>query len=179
MDGIFAALSFLAVIILIYTIIRVSRKNGAVSAKGEYDERQMVIRGRGYKLGCILYMIEFAFLMFSDGCGIDLPLTNGAQYSIMFFLPIGAFSVYCIMKDAYIGIRNDIRRFIILSAIIVIVDIVSTVAQIAGGAMIAEGKLTNACITPACGLLFLVVLLSLLIRNSQIKAEERSGNEES
>ena len=179
MNGILAALSYLAVIILIYAIIRLSRKNGARSAKGEYDERQMEIRGRGYKLCSILYMIELGFLMFSDGLEIDLPLTNGALYAIMFCLPIGFFSVYCIMNDAYIGVRNDINRFIVLAAVIVVMDLASTIVQINHGALVKDGKLTSACITPACGLLFLAILLSLLIRNCQIKAEERSSDEES
>ena len=179
MNDIFEVISFFAVIILLYVLIRAARKKGTVSAKGEYDERQLVIRGRGYKLAVVLYMIEFGFLMFSDGLEITLPLTNGALYAVMFFLPIGVFSVFCIMNDAYVGVRNDIRRFIILSAVIIVVDLVCTILRIADGTLIAEGKLTNAGITPACGLLFLAVLLALLIRSSQIKAEERNSDEES
>ena len=179
MKDVFAVVGFLAVIVVIYVLIRVSRKKGNISAKGEYDERQELIRGRGYKLGCILYMIEFGFLIFADGLRLDLPLTSGALYVILWLLPIGVFSVYCIVNDAYIGVRNDLNRFMMIAAVIVVIDIISTAAQIAGGKLIADGKLTSACITPACGLLFLAVLISLSVRNRQLKAAERSGDEES
>ena len=178
MNGILASVSFFAVILVIYAVIRVCKKKG-IGTGGEYDERQMEIRGRGYMLCCSLYMIEFGFLMFSDGLKIELPLTNGALYTIMFLLPIGVFTVYCIMNDAYLNIRNDMRRCIIFSAMIFVINAASTIAQIIQGTLIADGKLTNACITPAYALLFFAILVSLLIRNNQIKAEERSGDEES
>ena len=171
---------FLAVIAIIYAIAYTMKKHGKrTSAKGEYDERQERIRGRGYKISFFAYMIEFALLMFSDGVELELPLTNGAIYAIMFVLPICIFVVYCISKDAFIGVRNNIKRFITIAVVVLIIDIASTIVQSIDGAMIVDGKLTSACIAPATVVLFLVVLIALLVRNNQIKAEEGMADEES
>ena len=156
------------------------KKDGKhTSAKGEYDERQERIRGRGYKLSFFAYMMEFALLMFCDGVELELPLTNGAIYAIMFLLPICIFVVYCISKDAFIGVKNNMKRFIIIAVAVLIADIASTAAQSLDGAMIVDGKLTSACIAPASAVLFLIVLIALLVRNHQIKAEEGMLDEES
>ena len=171
---------FLAVIAIIYAIAYAMKKDGRhTSAKGEYDERQERIRGRGYKISFFAYMIEFALLMFRDGLELELPLTNGAMYAIMFVLPICIFVVYCISKDAFIGVKNNIKRFIAIAVVVLVADIASTIAQSVAGAMIVDGKLTSACIAPTTGVLFLVVLIALLVRNNQIKAEEGMVDEES
>ena len=171
---------FLAIIAIVYAITYTMRRGGKhTSVKGEYDERQERIRGRGYKISFFAYMIEFAILLFSDGVELELPLTNGAMYAIMFILPICIFVVYSISKDAFIGVRNNIKSFIAIAVVVLIVDIASTIAQSIAGAMIVDGKLTSACIAPATGVLFLVVLIALLIRNKSIKAEEGMLDEES
>ena len=179
MKTIFAAM-FLAVAAVISAIIyAVKKKNGSyTSVKGEFDERQELIRGRGYKIAFVLCMIEFVLIMFIEEMEISLPLTYGAIYAIAFVTPVCAFVVYCISKDAFVGIKNNIRRFIPLAVIITLIDIASTVVRIVDGELIVDGKLTGACITPACGVLFLTVLVSLLVKSS-VKAEEGNGDEES
>jgi hypothetical protein len=180
MKDITYAAMFLAVIAIIYAIIYTGKKSGRrTSAKGEYDERQDRIRGRGYRISFFAYMIEFAALMFIDGADLRLPLTDGAMYAIMFLIPICIFVVYCISKDAFVGVGNRINHFIALAAAVLVVSAASTIAQAARGEMIVDGKLTGACITPAYGLLFLVVLISLSVKNIQKKAEEGMADEES
>lgn len=171
---------FLAMIALIYAIIYTRKKNGErTSAKGEYDERQDRIRGRGYKIAAFSYMIEFAFLIFADGVELNLPLTNGAMYAIMFVLPIGIFVVYCINRDAFIGVRNNMKGYLTLAVIVVIANAASTIAHAVEGSLIVDGRLTGACLSPAVGMLFLVVVISLLVRNNQLRAEEGMADEES
>ena len=180
MKGITYVAMFLAVIAIIYAALFTMKKDGKrASAKGEYDERQERIRGIGYKILSFAYMIEFVFLMFSNGVELELPLTNGAMYAIMFVLPICIFVVYCISKDALIGVRNNIKRFVAIAVVALVSDIASTIAQTVNGVMIVDGKLTSAFIAPATGVLFLVVLIALLVRNNQIKAEEGALDEES
>ena len=171
---------FLAVIAIVYAAVFTMKKGGKhTSAKGEYDERQEIIRGRGYKISFFTYMIEFALLMFSDGMELELPLTNGAMYAIMFVLPVCIFIIYCISKDALIGVGNNIKRFVAIAVVALVSDIAGTIAQAVNGVMIVDGKLTGACITPATGVLFLVVLIALLVRNSLINVTEGEPYEES
>ena len=148
-------------------------------AKGEYDERQELIRGKGYRISFFLYSFEFALLMFMDNMDDSLPMTYGAFYAIAFMLPICVFVIYCISKDAFVGITTNIIQYILLVAFIALVDIAVTIVMIIQGKLIVGGKLTSACITPVCGVLFLIVLVMLLVRNSNVQAEKGTDNEES
>ena len=112
----------LVLIVAVYFIFR-KRRGGQGSMKGEYDERQQLLRGSACKACAFSYMLEMAVLLFLEGMQVDLPLTRGALYAIFFLLPIGIFAVLCIHKDAYIGIRSNLKQFITIGGIIVIIPV--------------------------------------------------------
>ena len=165
----------LVLIVAVYFIFR-KRRGGQGSMKGEYDERQQLLRGSAYKACAFSYMLEMAILLFLEGMQVDLPLTRGALYAIFFLLPIGIFAVMCIRKDAYIGIRSNLKQFITIGGIIVIVEIFVTIRYCVAGEMIVNGKLTANCLAPGLAILFFVVLATLLIHERQLAAE--SGEDE-
>ena len=144
----------LVLIVAVYFIFR-KRRGGQGSMKGEYDERQQLLRGSAYKACAFSYMLEMAILLFLEGMQVDLPLTRGA---------------------AYIGIRSNLKQFVTIGGIIVIVEIFVTIRYCVAGEMIVNGKLTDNCLAPGLAILFFVVLATLLIHERQLAAE--SGEDE-
>ena len=148
-------------------------------AKAEYDERQKLIRGKGYRISFFLYSFEFALLMFMDNMDDSLPMTYGAFYAIAFILPICVFVIYCISKDAFVGITTNIIQYILLVAF-------HSTGRYCGYYSYDHTRETDSrrktherlhytCMR----VLFLIVLVMLLVRNSNVQAEKGTDNEES
>jgi hypothetical protein len=160
-----------AVILLAVVVFYLFRRKGG-SMKGEYDERQLAIRGRAYRLATFIYIAEFGLLLVFEGMKAELPLTRGAMYAIFLLIPIGVFAVWCILHDAYIGIQSNVGRFFLLSGFICLIEAFVTVRYCMEGEMIRDGKLTDSVLAPAIMVLFGVVAVTLLIRQRQVRLED-------
>ncbi|MBP5605587.1 MAG: hypothetical protein J6X60_08600 [Ruminiclostridium sp.] len=145
----------------------------------EYDERQIAARGKGYKVGFFTALIGFAVLILLDVAEISIPLMDTAKYIILLFISLGTFVVYCIMKDAYVGLHTKCRSNIILWLIIMVFETYQAVRDIMEGEMVKDGMITDSVITIAMVILLLVITSAMLIRNSQIKKREAEEDEES
>ena len=167
--GVVAAL---ALALAAYVISRKVRGAGKPGMKGEYDERQLLARGMIFRRCCFVYMVELAALMLLEGLQADIPLTRGALYAIFFLLPIGIFATGCIAKDAYIGLKSNMKQFVILGAVITVIEIIVTFRYCMAGEMIKDGKLTDSCLAPGLVILYLAIAAALFIHGRQESAEE-------
>ena len=127
--------------------------------KTEYDERQRSIRNLAYKYAFYTVMI-YEILMLVLGMGnVELPMPDYAVHFCGIILGCTVLGVYCIWKDVYWGMNNNRKRYILVFAATIALNMIPVVASIAGGSFITDGKVT----TPVVNLMVLFMLLALLI----------------
>ena len=99
---------------IIYTVILVVMAVAVVfmvarrSATGqkEFDERQLIIRGKAYKYGFFATLAALITVIFcSSVFGFDMLLLGGA--SCLFF-GLTVFAVYCIWNDAFVSFNQKL-----------------------------------------------------------------------
>jgi|GEM_PF-3341313 len=156
-------------IIIFLAITIVFSRNGR--NRIDYDERQELIRGRGYKYAMITVVaaVLLGGLMFSitDRLPFDAPffmLTAG-------LLALCVDVIYCILKGAYFGIQNQYSKTIIPMVILGVCNLVSGVAELQDTGF-AGGRLTVRNINIVIGILFLMIPLIAFARMRADKEDD-------
>ena len=118
------------------TILRlVRRKRGTERAK--YDERQLTARGIAYRL---------------------------AYFTLMLALLADVSATALLRPWAYFTLAERPRSWLLVFALVIACQIPNTVIHARNGDFVKDGLLTYDVLSPACALLFLVVLICALVR---------------
>ena len=166
--GLVCGLAVVAIICLVFRVRRV--KHGGAKTV-EYDERQMAARGKAYKAGfftALLYHLIFAALSVTE-----IPFFQSVTGMLLgSFLGIGVFAVTAIRHDAYLGLNENKRSFLVLGIVVTAANLVTTVCNALDGTLVEEGKLTFDCLNPMVGILFAVIVIALVLHDRKVGKEE-------
>ena len=146
--------------------------------KGQFDERQELVRGRGYKYACftLLGLVTLDLLIESLGAYETLPVTRELALFFMILVCIMVYALYCIKNDSYFGVGTDARTYRAVMWIVIVCNAVSAFSGFRSGAVV-DGKLAFG---PFASLLFCIsfciIMISLSIK-SRRSAEEEAEDE--
>lgn len=170
--GILAGIMAVAVVTAILTAVQ--KKQGR--PKPEYDERQMAARGVAYRWAFLTLMLSLAV-----NTGVEAiwgPWAKpGVSAWMLIFLSIGVFIVACVRKDAYFAVAQNPRTYLWLFGAVVLCQIPNFLLQLRSGDLVEDGLLTWSALSPACGVLFGVMFVCMLVRLRRQKREEQEDAE--
>lgn len=165
-------------LILVALLVRLllGRRRGT---KREYDERQQLAIGKGYKYSYYTLLIYLAaYALFDMMTGIRwCSLYTGAFIGIL--LSISVFGVICIREDAYLPLRESPKRYILMFAILGGLNlIIGVVHYIEEGTFVEDGLLGVSVVNPLVGVLLLLMAAALAAKTlSDKRAQETERNE--
>ena len=96
---------------------------------------------------------------------------------MLIFLSIGVFIVACVRKDAYFAVAQNPRTYLWLFGAVVLCQIPNFLLQLRSGDLVEDGLLTWNALSPACGVLFGVMFVCMLVRLRRQKREEQEDAE--
>lgn len=143
-----------------------TRKKGKI--KAEYDERQELARGRGYKWGFLtfaVFMLIFGSLTLWD---IEVPVEQPILWFGSVILAITVTCVYFVWNDCLIGLEDD-RTTAVMFWVVLIPNLLGGVSNIVTGKIIRDGKLSIA----SFNYLFVIFALAILISRPARKAADK------
>ena len=167
------------VVVVLVIFALVWKVSGSESLKGDYDERQMLIRGVGYKYALIANLLMLGAYTLSTPFIKDLPLYPGEVAFGILMISVIIYALYCIRKDAFFGVKHKSRTYIILLIFIVAVNGLGAGTRIIGHEWLTPdghiefGFFSNAC----CVIGFGIVLIAILARNAERRREELADEE--
>ena len=144
-----------------------------ILGKGEYDERQAVIRGKGASAAYTGTLIGMGILFIMDLFWTTMPK---AAYSVgvlfIIFASVTYFAVYCIKNDAFMGITGQVKRYIVLYGVVVGCNVLSFALNVpdvirSGDPFSSVGVWMNAL----CIVAFSIVLIALLVYRNKEEEE--------
>ena len=142
--------------------------------KGKFDERQELVRGRGYKYASftLLGLITLDLLAESLGAFAKLPVTRELALFFIILTGVMVYALYCIKNDSYFGVGTDYRTYRAVMWVIVVCNAVSAFSGLRSGAIV-DGKLAFG---PFSALLFVlafaIILISLSVKQRTAAIEE-------
>lgn len=144
------------------------------SMKGTFDERQELVRGRGYKYACftMLIMLTLDLLLESFDAFETLPVTRTLAVFIMILVGVMVYALYCIKNDSYFGVGTDTRTYRAVMWIVIVCNAVSGFTGLKDGAMV-DGKLSfGPCASLLFCLAFVIIMITLRIKQNNMAKEE-------
>lgn len=165
-------LGFVSSIIVMAIILLVIRKKSRGTCS--YDERQELIRGRGFRYGFFV----MAFLMVA---GVILDQGMGGLPIELSLLMIGCVMagclvvvIYDIWKDAYWGVGQKARPYFILFLVVMATQCAALAEHIQAGDIVVNGRLAwDGGIFAVTSCFFAVVLVNLGVKMILDKKENR------
>ncbi len=166
MSFIWGLVIVLAVAAVVFIIFRKS------SAHRDYDERQLMLRAQGYRLGFFVTLLASAAVLLLT----EVAVIPAASFTLALFTALMAgivsFAVFCIWNDVFFPLNERGTYYYVLYAAIAVLYGVMFAAKAAKGAALENGVPTFGGFSSlVMAVSFLVILGALLFRKG---AEARS-----
>ena len=161
---------------LILCVIWFKFANNNKKVKTDYDERQEMIRNRGYKYAFYTVLFYEALLMILAIGRIELPMSSYAVHFLGIILGCIVLCEYCVWKDAYWGLNNNRKRYIIIFAFTAALNVIPIAGGIAGGTLIEDGKIGMPMLNIMVLVMLAVVCITMVIK--QIRDKSAVSEEE-
>lgn len=136
-----------------------------------FDERQDGVRGMAYKYAFFTLMIAawiygITDLILGRWCDVLVGI------SLCVGVSIAVFAVICIVKDAYLGLKERPRAVMTLFTLVTVFNLGVGGAYLASGQLVEDGVLTFRAVNPILGAVTLVILIVYLVN---VAAERKEG----
>lgn len=153
-------------LIIIAIIIRkLNHKNSNGKYRTEYDERQQVIRGRGYAVGFYAMAVYLFILMMVDMLGASIPATMQILAFAGIIVGIVADCCYCVWKGAYWGMNNNKKAYAIFFVVAGIINFGAFYMACREGRVFENGMLSTTVINLLCGIMLVAIGLASLLKS--------------
>ena len=160
---------------LVIVVICLKLVNRNHRAKTEYDERQVIIRGRGYRYAFYSIVIyECCMLILGIG-EISLPIKEYMLHFGGICLGCVVLACYSIWNDVYWGLNNSPKRYIVLFAATAVLNAIPVIGSVKGGTFIENGKFGTPFINVMVLVMLLILAVTLLVKYI---ADHRRGEED-
>lgn len=157
-------------LILIALLLKYVKTDKSDEAK--YDERQLKVRGDGFKYGFFTGLVYNMVLCLIYMAKIKIPIAEEVMLFFGIIVSVCVYAVYCIRKEAYISLNESAFRFKVMFSILGVVNIGFGLMACFHGEMIEDGVLTFRCLNLLCGIFLLVIAILLHIHTKLIEKEE-------
>lgn len=156
-----------AVALILFTICNKDSK-----IKTEYDERQEQIRGKGFKYGFFTMFGAIIVMIILKAAEINIPIHDAVILFFIMLTGVAEYVTYTIMHDAYFGINNKINSYMLVFALIALVNVLVTVMNAISGELVVDGVLGLNGINMLCAAMFLWIFIVLVIKKLSDERED-------
>lgn len=160
--GIVTALGMVLGLVLAVIFKSVIMKGDDV--KGNYDERQELVRGRGYKYSFYTMMITTFLYYVMQLSGIGLPMSGDIAMVVTMFIGICVCACYCIWNEGYFALNERIGTFIVIALIGGGINLIMGISAFISGAAVQNGKYTFRSINLFVGIMILIICGVMLLK---------------
>lgn len=166
---------FLAGMMIVFAIAVVAlviwRLTSKTKQNCEYDERQLLVRGKGFQYGFFTLMIYDMF--YGAACMVEMPVWCDNMAGIFggIILALLIFGIYCIWNDAYMSLNANRKSIYILFFVGSISNLFAGIFSVLDGSIIEDGKITFHSINLLLGILFAVFMIVFWLKNRRDNRE--------
>lgn len=167
--------TIVAVEVIVVVICKFGNKDGKV--KTEYDERQKLEILKGYRIAfwtlCALLVLVQIYKTIADTFGKDLLAATdfGIIAFTLIIISITVFCIHSIKAGAYWGMNNNKTRFIIVIAVIGLINLVPAIGSIIRGDMIVNGAISGSFVNIMCGIMMIIIIAAVVIKDALDKKD--------
>ena len=144
----------------------------------QYDERQELLRGRGFRYG-FFSLLCFEMILFCLDMSDVFP---GFDFSYIYcagmFFGIMVHVVYCIWNEAYFALNQKTSTVMIMFGSIFLLNLVVTILNILDGSMYHNGQFGPSFLNLMCTLMFLTLFVTVVLKKIAVARQNAFISEE-
>ena len=163
-----------AIVLLIVFILRKSRGASMLAAE-EFDERQLLIRNKGYKYGFVTIMVYGLLYFLYSAAGGKPIMLDGVAAFLGVMLGVFVFSCYNSLHDAQFGYRESGKRYLVGYGIIAAICIAVSIINLVEGGLVQNGMIDKTIVTLVMGIGFLALFICILVN---MRRQDGAGDDE-
>ena len=150
-------------LLVTFILLIVMRTDGSLKAK--YDERQELVRGRGFKYGFFTMMIYYAIYGYLGVAFEEIPIDHMVGCMLGILIGVMVHACYCIWNEGYFALNENRKRVLIIFAVVAIVNFLIAGRNMVHGEMVQDGVLTIQSLNLFCGVLLIVIAVVLFLKD--------------
>lgn len=151
-------------LVLVAILIRYVRTDKKIKAK--YDERQELIRGRGFKYAFYTSLVYFGLLTITMlGLTEIVPIPSGVLTFFGVCLSVLVYAGYCIWHEAYFALNENPKRVMIAFSVIGVCNVIIGLSNLHKVTSLQSADATPGLINLTCAVLFVGIFLILLVKH--------------
>lgn len=166
---------FVIGLLAVYIFCALTKKDDKV--KCQFDERQELVRGRGFKYAFYTMIFWEAFIILLLLMEINLPADMVLILFVGLILGVCVYSGYCIWNEGYFALNENRKSVMIGIVIIGLINIGIGCMNIAEYGLLQDGKMTLKSLNLFGGLMMFVIFFVVLVKS--IRDSKECANEES
>ena len=156
-------------VILVALLFKCTKKRG--SGKCQFDERQQLVRGRGFKYAYVTLAICNALYAAEDILVSDKLIDSALGLGFCVIISVAVYASYCIWNEGYFALNERPGRVMIAFSVIALVNIIIFIGEVHQTGIIENGKLIQGSLNLCCGAMLLVISVVVLLKKLQTKRE--------
>ncbi len=161
---------------LIICVILFKIANTNKKIKSDYDERQEAIRNRGYKYSFYALAATEVVLLCIRALEIALPFADYLLHLAAILIGCLVLAVYTIWNDAYWGLNNNRKRYTVIFAVAVILNLFPVIMGFKEGFISRNGinsiPIMNIMVLIWLALIGIAALIKNIVKKSDAEEEE-------
>lgn len=151
----------LVAIVIVAVISKIKNKE----IKCKYDERQELVRGKGFKYAFFTLLVYDVIYGLVSELGISMSIDAFTGNVIGILIGTMVYAVYTIMNDGYFAINRNPKKVVSSLLAIGLANLIMGIAQSIIYVDIDAERYTPGLINIACAVAFMVISVVLLIKN--------------
>ncbi|MBQ2804208.1 MAG: hypothetical protein IJF07_09960 [Lachnospiraceae bacterium] len=156
-------------LIIVVVLNMVSKTDNSIVCK--YDERQELVRGKGFKYGYFSIMISNVMWILLSLLEVSLFCNIETAMFISIIVGVGVFACYCIWNDGYFALNENRKGLMIVFAIVGGINLYIGLMNVIQGSVLENGSLTMKSANLFCGILLFAIFIMLLLKEAKDRKE--------
>ncbi len=141
--------------------LKFTKKDGKMKCR--FDERQNIIRGKGYKYAFFTLLIYNA-LMLVMGDFMEMYMDREMVNFIGICLSVIIYAVYAIWNEGYFSLNENPKRVMVIFGVVGAINLLSGISSIVSGEIIENGKISFRAMNLLCAVMLFSILIVLAVK---------------
>ncbi|RKM56136.1 hypothetical protein D6855_14845 [Butyrivibrio sp. CB08] len=126
-------------LVIAFVLLKMANTNHRM--KTEYDERQQLIRGKGYMYGFYTILFYEVIMMILDLAEVNFPIEHYTIHFVGVIFGCTVLCIYCLWNDVYWGLNNNKKKYSVIIVVCIILNLLPIIGQAANGTLVQDGKI--------------------------------------
>lgn len=152
-------------LVLVAVFLKVTKTDGA--SKCKFDERQQLVRGKGFKYGFFTMLICNALLMMKEKFveTAHFPIENAALLFIGICIGVLVYVSYCIWNEGYFALNENPKKVLIGFGVITIANILIGLVRMENIGLQERAEITfGSYANLICGFFMTIILVEVIAK---------------